>query len=213
MKKEVLIGKKMSRRRLLIKLFITLAITIIIAAGMMNLCQQYPFFQETPYALKGMRISLIILVIIMFFAIMGSGESLKQYMIITSNYLCYYSQETFISQIKAAFQTLLGQDITAKICIPISQIDSMTLSYTDCHMLWFYQNGHSIIFCFHLKDGTVLKIQPDNLYFIKENVLEGLQFLEQYILINDPYGLIKALKNKDMRFGDYVEKVIIHGKD
>lgn len=46
MKKEVLIGKKMSRRRLLIKLFITLSITIIIAAGMMNLCQQYPFFKK-----------------------------------------------------------------------------------------------------------------------------------------------------------------------
>ena len=77
-------------------------------------------------------------------------------------------------------------------------------------MLW-NQKGHSIIFNITLKDGSLVSIQPDNLYFKKENCLAGIEFImKQGVVVCDPYHLIEALKDQTMRFAEYVEMVNKH---
>ncbi|WP_050636831.1 hypothetical protein [Candidatus Stoquefichus sp. SB1] len=206
MKDKVIIGKLTSRKLILLDLISGLIGYVGVYYFLISLFKGNSFFQTTPYALGGMKIALVL--IYMIATIVGlSTYGSKQYIEIDKTHLSYYATTHLKDRYLQSFRLIFNQPQIPDLQIKINDIDHFTLLYSDVYMGWA-QKGHSIIFNITLKDGTLIRIMPDNLYFEKQNCLRGLEYIEQLgIHIDDPYHIKDALQDTTMRFAEYIEKV------
>ena len=204
MKNKIIIGKLTSRKWVICDMILGSVLFVGLYYLLINMFNQFPFFQTTPYAMEGIRISLIIMIIMSYIVVPSYG--IKQYIEIDESYLSYYAAFTLKEKYLQSWRLITNQPQVPDLQLKIDHIDHMTLLYSDVYMGWA-QKGHSIIFNITLKDGTLIRLQPDNLYFDKENCLIGIEYMEKLgIIVKDPYHLKDALKDTNMRFAEYVEK-------
>lgn len=206
MKKEVIIGRLTKKTRVIIDIVLGNGFWIGFCWWFYNIFKDMPFFVQTPYATECMVSALIMMwVIHNIFTIPLYG--MKQLIVVDDKNLSYYATPGLIQQFQQTLRLLLNQPQVCDLQISLQDIAYITLSYSDIYMGWT-QKGHSIIFYITLEDGTLIKLQPDNLYFEKKNCLEGIEFIEkQGIEVKDPYQLKDALKNPYLRFAEYIEQV------
>lgn len=205
MKKELIIGRLVKRSSIIIEIILYPIFGYVFYSLVMNSIKNTTFINSIPHAFMQMKIALIVILLIGFImAIPGYGT--KQIIAIDQQRLRYCSAEGLIAKYQQFFNILLNREQNYEVNIDLNDIEKITLIYSDIYMLWS-QKGHSIIFNIDLKDGTLIKIQPDNLYLDKKNCLEGIEFIEKCgIDIYDPYHLKDALRNEKMTFAEYIEK-------
>ncbi|WP_049945522.1 hypothetical protein [Candidatus Stoquefichus massiliensis] len=206
MKEKLVIGRLFKRSFIIIQIVLYPLFGWIFYTLIMNSIKNTTFITSTPYALMQMKIALIVILIVGFImAIPGYGT--KQIISIDHQRFRYCSAEGLIAKYQQFINILFNQEQNYEVNIALNDIKKITLIYSDIYMLWS-QKGHSIIFNIDLKDGTLMKIQPDNLYLDKKNCLEGIEFMEKCgIQVNDPYHLKDALRNEEISFAEYIEKV------
>lgn len=206
MNEKVMIGKLVKKSRILCELLLGIPGSIVFYYLFYSLIKEMPYFQQTQYALECMTIALIFICIISL--ILGlTWLGMKQVIIIDKENLCYYASQGFIQQVQNTKRILFNQQLVCNLQIKLKDIDYITLLYSDIYMGWG-QKGHSILFNIMLTDGTIITLHPNNLYFEKQNCLEGIEFLEKNgVEIKDPYQLKDALKDPHLRFAEYIEKV------
>lgn len=208
--KKIIIGRIRSRKNMFIWLFIMVGIFIIplyqfwLALDHLDV-SQISFYVVAPNAasiLKGVVLVGIGLTIIGTVLFLGSN----QYIQIDKNVLAYCEAKGLIAKVMQFINSCIHKDPIFDIQVNMNQIEKIQLLYTDVHM-WMYFKGHSIIFDIELKDGSIVRLMPDNLYLKKENCLAGIHYMESLgIIIDDPYHLKDALRDKDMRFAEYIDK-------
>lgn len=208
MNKEILIGKKPNIWKLLIKIIITTVTFYIFFLINLTMLKDTKFANENPDFLIGMKWTFIVVYMIILF-VLFTGLSLKQYIIIYDSSFCFYGNDGFISQIVDAFLILFHKERKSLIEIPIKEIKKMTLLYNNVETFYYFK-GHSIVYCMELKDRSIVKINPDSFDFSNESILKGIEYIKnQGVELDDPYHLIQGLQSQDMKFGDYVDKVVM----
>lgn len=171
-----------------------------------------PYGKVSMSALIGLRIGLLIGYLFTVFA-MITGISLRQYLVIDDQEICYFANDGFASQIRNTLSILKNKLSKPLISIKINQIAQMTLLYSDVTS-FFYFKGHMLIYRFDLKDGTYVIIKPDSFHFRDLNIAEGIEFMKDIgVKVNDPYHLLEGLKDPHMRFAEYVEKVVMKNEN
>ena len=205
MKKEVMIGRLTSRRRILIDFIICIPSFYCLYWLHYSMFSKSNFYLAYPEYLDLTFYCLICGVLIaMILATMSYGN--KQIIVVDQTNFKYCSNPGIVSRYQQFFRILTNKKPVFDIIIPLDQIEEIVLSYSDIYMLW-NQKGHSFIFNLKLLDGTMISINPDNLYFKKENCLAGIEFIEnQGVIVKDPYNLKAALRNTEMRFAEHIEK-------
>lgn len=206
MNEKVMIGKTVKKSRILWEIVSGIVCSFVFYYLFYALIKEMPYFQQTQYALECMEIALVFICVINWIlgvALLG----MKQVIIIDQENLYYYASHGFVQQIQNTIRILLNQQQICHLKITLKDIQYITLLYSDIYMGWG-QKGHSILFNIMLTDGTMIKLHPDNLYFEKQNCLQGVEFLEkQGVEVKDPYQLKEALKDPHLRFAEYIEKV------
>lgn len=203
----IIIGKLKKRSYIIIKYIINFIMSILVYKVLSNSMKDLSFFQDNEFnAFMLMKVALIVMIIIEFlFEISFDGT--RQIIYVDDNVLKYCSVEGLISKFQQFLNILLDKEQHYDINIQLNDIDRITLVYSDIYMSWS-KKGHSIILNILLRDGTMVKLQPDNLYFEKKNFLVGIEYLESHnVCIEDPYNLKIALKDNTMRFSEYIDKM------
>ena len=209
MKKEVMIGQLVSRKRIMIEAILSIPGIYFFAVMMINQIVSFPFLKDNASIRNDVRIFILsMFTIIIIIASASYGD--RQVIVVDEHYFKYCSSQGLLAKYQQVIRNILQREQVYDIQIPLDDIKEITLSYSNVYMLW-NQKGHSIIFNITLKDGSLVSIQPDNLYFKKENCLAGIEFImKQGVVVCDPYHLIEALKDQTMRFAEYVEMVNKH---
>lgn len=208
MKTEVIIGQKPDLKKLLLKIIIYTILFYMLYLLMTTMFQTTKFVIENPNFLIGIRWTFLVMYIIIMLVIL-TGISIKQYIIINDLYFRFYASDGFLSQIEDTFLILFHKERKSLIEIPITNIKKLTLLYSDVQTSYYFK-GHTIIYCLELKNGNIVKINPDSFDFSNDSILKGIEFIKNKgIEMNDPYHLIQGLQSKDMRLSDYIDKVVI----
>lgn len=209
MKNEIMIGRLKGRVRILCESFISLGLMFLFYKIIMNILKIWDYFTINPQAYVECEIFMAMIFVLAFllgFSTYGNKQVIK----ITYDYFYYCSNIGLFSNYRQVWRILLRKDMNYEVKVKISDIDYISLAYSNIAFRLYYQ-GHSIIFNIVLKDGVMIKIQPDNLYFEKENCLEGIEYLEKNgVMIRDPYRLKDALKDKNLRFAEYIDRMNDH---
>lgn len=208
MKTEVIIGQKPDLKKLLLKIIIYTVLLYMLYLLMITMLQTTKFVLKNPNFLVGTRWAFFVMyIIIMLMTLTEIG--IKQYIVIDDEYFHFYASDGFFSQIEDTFLILFHKERKSLIEIPIKDIKTLTLLYSDVQTFYYFK-GHSIVYCLELNNGNIVKINPDSFDFSNDSILKGIEFMKNKgIEINDPYHLIQGLQSKDMKFGDYVDKVVI----
>lgn len=209
MKEEFIIGEKAkSRTHLIVHLLLESIMFYLFYQLFINMITNTPFFILYPDTLKGIKIMFLFIYLFLIFVELTS-ESFKQYITISKDYLCYYSNIHFISQIINSFCILFNKERKPALKISVHDIKKIVLLYNTITSS-FYFKGHSIVYHIELNDGTSLTINPESFHFKNDNIVEGIEYIRDLkVTVDDPYQLIDGLKNKQINFADYIEKVVI----
>lgn len=207
MKNDLIIGRKPRKFNMFIKLFIVSIIAFYLISAYEMMFTDYGFYKDYPNAMEGTLMMLYLGYIILVYAIITS-LSIKQYIQISDDFFAYYGNNGFLSQALNTVDIIFNKKRKPLIKIQLNMIKKLTLSYSNTFTLW-YLNGHSLTYCLELYDGTIIKINPDDLSLYKNDVISALNFLEEKnITIDDPYNLRKALESKNIRLADYIERIV-----
>lgn len=206
MENKIMIGKLTSRKRIIIELLTTIPFLYIFRKMMYSMFEKSAFYLNYPDMLD-VTINFILIFIVLAMIISLSSYGNKQIIVVDQKNFKYCSNQNIFSRYQQFYRIIKNKEQFFDIQIPLENIVEITLSYSDIYMLW-NQKGHAIIFNLKLTDDTLIRINPDNLYFKKENCLKGIEFIESHgVLVKDPYHLKEALQNNEMRFAEYIEKV------
>lgn len=206
MKKEVMIGRLTSRKRIIFDVIISIPIFYFLHMIFFTILKKSYFYTNYPELLD-VTIYFILTAILVAMLISSASYGNKQIIVIDQKDFKYCSNQGILSHYQQFYHIIINKEPFFDLQIPLVNIEEIILSYSDIYMLW-NQKGHSIIFNLKLTDGTLININPDNLYFKKDNCLKGIEFIEQQgVLVKDPYHLKEALQNQEMRFAEYIEKV------
>ncbi len=209
---KYIIGEKISRKKIIVKIIMVTVIFGWLCLIFHYISENNPYGKVSMSALIGLRIGLLIGYLFTVFA-MITGISLRQYLVIDEQEICYYANDGFASQIRNTSSMLKNKLSKPLISIKINQIAQMTLLYSNVTS-FFYFKGHMLIYRFDLKDGTYVIIKPDSFHFRDLNIAEGIEFMKDIgVKVNDPYHLLEGLKDPHMRFAEYVEKVVMKNED
>lgn len=208
MKEEFIIGEKPNiNKKFYIQLLLCSLMFYSFYAGFINMLSVSWYIIQNPIALTFMKISLVfgyVLSIILSI----TGKSLKQYIIIDHHWLSYYSNVNFLSQIKNSLCIVFNKERQPALKVSLDHIQKIVLLYNTITSS-FYYSGHSVVYRIELKDGTSITINPDSFHFSNKNIVEGIEYIRQLgICIDDPYELMIGLQQKDMKFAEYIEKVV-----
>lgn len=209
---KYIIGEKISRKKIIVKIIMVTVLFGWLCLIFHYMSENNPYGKVSMSALIGLRIGLLIGYLFTVFA-MITGISLRQYLVIDDQEICYFANDGFASQIRNTLSILKNKLSKPLISIKINQIAQMTLLYSDVTS-FFYFKGHMLIYRFDLKDGTYVIIKPDSFHFRDLNIAEGIEFMKDIgVKVNDPYHLLEGLKDPHMRFAEYVEKVVMKNEN
>lgn len=212
MKTEFTIGEKPNIGKLIFKVVIFSIISFLLYQIFITMFENSNFFVQNASGLFGIKVALLIVDVIILISIVTS-VSLRQYIVITENELLYYSNDGPISQITNTFAIIFNKHREPVIKIPLSKIKDITLFYNTITSFLYYK-GHSIVYNITLEDDSYITINPDSFHFSNLNIVAGVNFLLNLgVKINDPHNLIEGLKNENMKFAEYVEKVVIKNEN
>lgn len=208
MDRQYIIGQIPQRKQLIIRFVVISLIYILMYFIFIHMLAATQFFILYPESLIGFKIVLIVGYVITVFAVI-TAISLRQYFIINDEEIQYYSNEGFLCKIKNTLLVLKNYKKEPVINIKLNQIDEITLLYNNITSICYFK-GHSLVYHILLKDGTFVVINPDSFHFTDQNMAGGIDYLIRLgISINDPYHLLKGLKDPHIRFADYVERIVI----
>lgn len=199
MKKTVVLGKKLTYKKVLSSvIFITLLALVI------------SFLAFTLFY-KGIEFDLFLSVGIsfVFFCMcwMGSASiiTLNETLEVNESEVIYYNETKFIQQLKELISILKGHHQNANTVIKLSDIDKVQLTYHTLLGCMAYR-AYQIKLTFLLKDDTVISFVPHS--FEKERYEEALNVLENNgIEIDDKKQIRKALNYEQEQFYQYMEEV------
>lgn len=208
MKKEFIIGEKASLdKKFYIHLFFSSILFYSFYVGFINMLSVSSYIIQYPISLTFMKITLIFAYFLSVILTI-TGKSLKQYIVINEHWLAYYSNINFLSQMKNSLCIVFNKERQPALKISLDQIQKIVLLYNTITSS-FYYSGHSLVYRIELKDGTSITINPDSFHFSNDSIVEGIEYIrEKGILVDDPYELMIGLQKKDMKFAEYIDKVV-----
>lgn len=207
MKKQFIIGEKPKRKQVLKRVLCITVVFVLLWLIFMKIFTGSHYSPMHWSALISIRIIILVgYFLTVFFSVIGL--SLREYFILDEHEIRYYANEGFVSQIRRTLDIIEGKDSRPLITIKVSQIADMTLLYSDVTS-FFYFKGHMLIYRFDLKDGTYVIIKPDSFHFRDLNIAEGIEFMKDTgVKVHDPYHLLKGLQDPNIRFVEYVERIV-----
>lgn len=212
MKSEYMIGQKPKRIKILLKIVWVSIIFAFIYLLFTKMSEKNHLDVIEMSVLTGLKITFITGYILTVFSVLTS-VALRQYLIIDHQEIRYFAADGFISRLCYTFNIITDKESKPLITIKIKEIAEMTLLYSHVTSS-FYFKGHMLVYRFRLKDGTYVVIHPDSFHFRDQNIAEGIEYMQRSgVMINDPYDLLQGLKNPDIRFSEYVEKVVLNNED
>lgn len=212
MKNEYMIGEKPKRIKILLNIVWISIIFVFIYLLFTKMSEKNHYEVIEMTVLTGLKITFITGYGLTVFSAL-TGIALRQYLIIDQQEIRYVAADGFISRLCYTFHVITNQNIKPLITLKVKEIAEMTLLYSHVTSS-FYFKGHMVVYRFRLKDGTSVIIHPDSFHFRDQNIAEGIEYMQHLgIKINDPYDLLQGLKNPNIRFSEYVEKVVLKNED
>ena len=202
MKDKILIGKKMTKKKVITNYLLFSFPAIIMLIGYKNVISPYLKLNVLMELLVMIMIYILVLV---FLTPAGfSSESME----FSNEQVSYYYTEGYFQQLSEVFNIIKGEKVVPYIQMKTKDIQTVDISYKPYTTI-ASQKGYQLKMTFLMDDGSTLIFFPTSTGQMENKDYEAaLQILEKNgVRIRDKFKLRKALSINASSFYAYVKKI------
>lgn len=199
LKKIFVIGRKPTKFKLVITTIVCLMISMLLGN-----------FLNTLFNLNGLKEFLVIVILFILIEVLyiPTVAVCSEHWDISKEYLEYYSIDNYFEQFKYAIKVLKGNEEMFACKIKLDQIKKIRIYWTT-ELSIYSTIAHSFYFGITLKDNSVIKFRASVVTTTTDEYINAIQYLKENfnIIIEDEYGLLKVLRDKDIDIVDYINNI------
>lgn len=198
-KKIFVIGRKPTKFKLALTTIICIIFSVIFGGFLNNI-----------FDIKGAEsfISIIIIFVLFELLYIPTAAVCTKHWDISDEYLEYYFITNYFEQLKYSLSVLSGNEERFACKIKLDQIEKIRIFWTT-ELCVYSSVAHSIYFGVTLKDGSIIKFRASVVTSSTDEYVDALQYLKDKfdIVIEDEYGLLNVLRDKNINVVDYIDNI------
>lgn len=194
MKKNYVVGKKPTRLKLIVTIFISALLSLLCSNFLTIVLNESNVF---------FPIFIIIFIIIIFLYVPTIAVSCA-YWSVDHEHLEYNAIHNYIDEVTYAIAVLVGKDNQYSIKLSVENIKKIDIYWTSqryiCSTI-----AHPVMLGIELNDGSIITFE--GLYENSKDFVDAIIYMKeiQHIHINDSYQLLDILQNSNVNLNEYIE--------
>lgn len=194
MKKNYVVGKKPTRLKLIVTIFISALLSLLCSNFLTIVLNKSNVF---------FLIFIIIFIIIIFLYVPTIAVSCA-YWSVDHEHLEYNASHNYIDEVTYAIAVLVGKDNQYSIKLSVENIKKIDIYWTSQRYIWS-TIAHPVMLGIELNDGSIITFE--GLYENSKDFVDAIIYMKeiQHIHINDSYQLLDILQNPNVNLNEYIE--------
>lgn len=194
MKKNYVVGKKPTRLKLIVTIFISALLSLLCSNFLAIVLNKSNVF---------FLIFIIIFIIIIFLYVPTIAVSCA-YWSVDHEHLEYNAIHNYMDEVTYAIAVLVGKDNQYSIKLSVENIKKIDIYWTSQRYIWS-TIAHPVMLGIELNDGSIITFE--GLYENSKDFVDAIIYMKeiQHIHINDSYQLLDILQNPNVNLNEYIE--------
>lgn len=194
MKKNYVVGKKPTRLKLIVTIFISALLSLLCSNFLTIVLNKSNVF---------FLIFIIIFIIIIFLYVPTIAVSCA-YWSVDHEHLEYNAIHNYMDEVTYAIAVLVGKDNQYLIKLSVENIKKIDIYWTSQRYIWS-TIAHPVMLGIELNDGSIITFE--GLYENSKDFVDAIIYMKeiQHIHIDDSYQLLDILQNPNVNLNEYIE--------